>query len=97
MTDHEYARRLNELDRLLNDPDVPMDPSRVWSLLADLSRYEAPATPGHEASLSTRVTPARIARPGARGTPASGPTEPVMRRESPGADGAIVHPLTGFL
>jgi hypothetical protein len=49
MTDHEYARKLEELDRLLNDPDVPMDPSRVWSLLADLSRHEGPATAGHEA------------------------------------------------
>lgn len=45
MTDHENARRLDELDRLLNDPDVPMDPSRVWSLLAELSRHEVPATP----------------------------------------------------
>lgn len=42
MTDHEYARKLDELDRLLNDPDVPMDPSRVWSLLADLSRTDVP-------------------------------------------------------
>lgn len=42
MTDHEYARKLDELDRLLNDPDVPMDPARVWSLLAGLSRSEAP-------------------------------------------------------
>jgi hypothetical protein len=48
MTDHEYARNLEELDRLLNDPDVPMDPSRVWSLLADLSRHEGPASAGHE-------------------------------------------------
>lgn len=37
MTQDEYARKLEELDHLLNDPDVPMDPSRVWSLLADLS------------------------------------------------------------
>jgi len=40
MTDNEYARKLDELDRLLNDPDVTMDPSRVWSLLADLARRD---------------------------------------------------------
>ena len=26
-----------ELDRLLNDPDVPMEASRVWELLDELS------------------------------------------------------------
>jgi hypothetical protein len=38
MTEAEYARKLNELDRLLNDPDVPIEPSRIWSLLAEISR-----------------------------------------------------------
>ena len=37
MTETEYARKLNELDRLLNDPDVPMEPSRIWSLLAEIA------------------------------------------------------------
>jgi hypothetical protein len=37
MTQDDDARKLDELDRLLNDPDVPMDPAKVWSLLADLS------------------------------------------------------------
>jgi len=37
MTQDDYARKLEELDHLLNDPDVPLDPSRVWSLLADLA------------------------------------------------------------
>jgi hypothetical protein len=37
----EYSRKLDELDRLLNDPDVPMQPDRIWSLLADVSRPEA--------------------------------------------------------
>jgi hypothetical protein len=58
MTDHEYARRLAELDRLLNDPDVPMDPSRVWALLADLSRHETPSTAAHEARVTTGAAPA---------------------------------------
>jgi hypothetical protein len=45
MTEDEYARKLEELDRLLNDPDVPMDPGRVWSLLAELSGRDAALSP----------------------------------------------------
>ncbi len=37
MTDHDYALKLKELDRLLNDPDSTMEPSKVWSLLAEVS------------------------------------------------------------
>jgi hypothetical protein len=37
----EYSRKLDELDRLLNDPDVPMQPDRIWSLLADVSRPQS--------------------------------------------------------
>jgi len=40
MSTAEYSRKLDELDRLLNDPDVPMQPDRIWSLLADVSRPE---------------------------------------------------------
>mgnify|MGYP001390962778 CR=1 FL=1 len=40
MTDQEYARKLDELDRLLNDPDVPMQPHRIWSLLAEISHRD---------------------------------------------------------
>lgn len=29
--------KLTELDRLLNDPDVPMEAARVWELLDELS------------------------------------------------------------
>lgn len=44
MTDTEYARKLDELDRLLNDPDVPMEPAKVWSLLAEIAQRDlAPA------------------------------------------------------
>lgn len=39
----EYSRKLDELDRLLNDPDVPMQPDRIWSLLADVSHPPAAA------------------------------------------------------
>jgi hypothetical protein len=37
MTEGEIDRKLVELDRLLNDPDVPMEAARVWSLLAELA------------------------------------------------------------
>jgi hypothetical protein len=37
MTDAEAEKALEELDRLLNDPDVRMDPARVWTLAARLS------------------------------------------------------------
>ena len=40
MTDNEYHRKLDELDRLINDPDVPIQPDRVWSLLAELAARE---------------------------------------------------------
>jgi hypothetical protein len=52
MSNAEYRRKLDELDRLLNDPDLPMQPDRIWSLLEDVSR--------HEIALATRsaTTPA---------------------------------------
>ena len=40
MTDDEYARKLDELDRLLNDPDVAMQPSQIWRLLAEVSGHD---------------------------------------------------------
>lgn len=40
MTDADYARKLDELDRLLNDPDVPMEPAKVWSLLAEIAQLD---------------------------------------------------------
>ena len=39
---------LSELDRLLNDPDVRMDPARVWALAETLSAQSASA-PGSAA------------------------------------------------
>ena len=44
MSTAEYSRKLDELDRLLNDPDVPMQPDRIWTLLADVAGSDA--TPG---------------------------------------------------
>jgi hypothetical protein len=50
MSNAEYSRKLDELDRLLNDPDVPMEPDRIWSLLADVSASHAAS--GHVSPLS---------------------------------------------
>ena len=44
MTETEYERKLDELDRLINDPNVPMQPLLVWSLLAEISRHDLPAS-----------------------------------------------------
>jgi hypothetical protein len=44
MTDAEYARKLDELDRLLNDPNVPMEPAKVWSLMAEIAQRDMAAT-----------------------------------------------------
>ncbi len=44
MDDQAYDQKLDELDRLLNDPDSQMEPSRVWSLLAEISRHDIAAS-----------------------------------------------------
>ena len=36
--------KLDELDRLLNDPEVPMRAARVWELLAEISGEGDPAS-----------------------------------------------------
>jgi hypothetical protein len=36
MSEAEIARKMAELDRLLNDPEVRMDANRVWALLQEL-------------------------------------------------------------
>jgi hypothetical protein len=44
-TERDYERKLDELDHLLNDPDVPMQPARVWTLLAEISEHDLAAPP----------------------------------------------------
>jgi hypothetical protein len=39
MTEAEYRLKLDDLDRILNDPDVPLDAGRVWSLLFEAAPY----------------------------------------------------------
>jgi hypothetical protein len=36
--------KLAELDRLLNDPEVPMHAARVWELLAEISGESDPGS-----------------------------------------------------
>jgi hypothetical protein len=46
MADAEIERRLAEIDKLLNDPEVRMDAHRVWALLAEIQlRRAAPPRP----------------------------------------------------
>jgi hypothetical protein len=40
MTERDFERKVEQLDRLLNDPEVRMEPDLVWSLLADVSRAD---------------------------------------------------------
>lgn len=37
----DFEAKLAELERLLNDPEVRMDPDRVWSILAEISGKDA--------------------------------------------------------
>ena len=43
MSDSEMARKLAELDRLLNDPETRMDAGRVWALAQELKAPTAGA------------------------------------------------------
>ena len=40
VTERDYYRKQDELDRLLNDPDVQMRPDRIWALLDELAGAE---------------------------------------------------------
>ena len=43
MTDSDYQQKIDQLERLLNDPDVTMEPNLVWSLLAEVSQSDGVA------------------------------------------------------
>ncbi|HWL82063.1 MAG TPA: peptide chain release factor 1 [Roseomonas sp.] len=45
MSEREMEAKLLELDRLLNDPEVQMDPHRVWSLLQEIAGATKMAVP----------------------------------------------------
>jgi hypothetical protein len=40
MTQQDFERKLDEVDRLLNDPAVQLEPGRVWSLLAEVKQHD---------------------------------------------------------
>lgn len=60
MTECEYKRKLDEIDRLLNDPEVSLDPAKVWNLLAEIAPYSAllADTSGGSASRAGHRVPA---------------------------------------
>ncbi len=43
MDDLEYNAKLDELDHLLNDPEIDAAPSHIWSLLAEVSHHDLQA------------------------------------------------------
>ena len=45
MTDDDYGQKLDELNRLLNDPDVPIRPTLIWQLLGEVSKHETDTPP----------------------------------------------------
>jgi hypothetical protein len=45
MSEAEIAQKTAELDRLLNDPGVRMDPHRVWALVQELKQPQAMQAP----------------------------------------------------
>jgi hypothetical protein len=75
----DYARKLDELDRLLNDPGVPMQPALIWHLLDEVAMWEY-----HDKLLNGG--PRDHERPVAPGAnrqtlPASGPGTTLTRNE----------------
>ena len=46
MTDQDYAAALDEIERLLNDPLVYLEPGRVWTLLDAVAAKSRGVVPG---------------------------------------------------
>jgi len=40
MTQQDFERKLEEVERLLNDPAVELEPARVWLLLDEVANHE---------------------------------------------------------
>lgn len=38
--DVAYELKLDEIERILNDPAVPLEAARAWFLVAEIARYE---------------------------------------------------------
>jgi hypothetical protein len=39
VTDENYERKLAELDDLINDPNMPLCPARIWQLMGEISGH----------------------------------------------------------
>ncbi len=50
MTRQEHVSKIDELEALLNDPDVPLLPDRVWALLAEVAGNPANAGETNESA-----------------------------------------------
>ena len=64
MTENDYAQTLDELERLLNDPDVPMQPELIWRLLEKVSERDLPG-----GTMLSRIMAARPKAPTAEHVP----------------------------
>ena len=40
MTQQDFEQKLDEVERLLNDPAVELEPARVWLLLDEVAGHE---------------------------------------------------------
>ena len=40
LEDLEYLAKLDQLDHLLNDPEIDAEPAQIWSLLAEVSHHD---------------------------------------------------------
>jgi hypothetical protein len=58
MTENDYVQTLDELERLLNDPDVPMQPELIWRLLDKVSERDLP-----DGTMLSRIMAARPKAP----------------------------------
>lgn len=60
MNERDYQAKLDELDRLLNDPEIRMDPDRIWTLLAEISAQDL-VTPQVPATVAAAAQPGAAA------------------------------------
>jgi hypothetical protein len=56
MAEREYTRKLSEVDRLLNDHRVSLDPAKVWDLVAEVANCSALLANAGPGSNQARVT-----------------------------------------
>ena len=63
LTNDDFARTLDELDRLLNDPDVPMEPALIWRLIAEVSERAWDGTLEKILAKSSAALTFKLARP----------------------------------